>query len=172
MNQQNIIDTEKGKEIKIINREAGDKFKGARLQKLRVVELMLDSIEKSEKAHIYGAIEFEEDVSLSEATSVSTKTFLEQDKNFSTDLNFTLNSPAILNTLIGFLDIWISKNLSNKNVFLGFYSTRNIGKEIETAFIKMNNLDLPDKPILSLLKDKEFKYNNYFKSVITIIINE
>lgn len=156
----------------VINRDAGDKLAGSRLQKLRVVELMLDAIEKSpEYAHIYCAIEYGEDVFIRHNTSDGSTTMLEQDKNFSKDSRFTLNNLQILNSLVGFLDSWINRN-SSPNVFFCFYTPREIGKESETDFYKINNLTLPAEPILRLLQEKQFQNAMLLTIIKTRIINE
>lgn len=156
----------------IIDRSAGDKFKGARLQKLRAIDLMLTSIQKSPRAHIYGAIEYEEDVYVAESSPEGKKRQFEQNKNYSTDSKFTLNSSAVLNSIVAFLDIWITKEESEKNIYLGFYSTREIGKESKTTFIKRNKLSLPDKPILEILQNKEPITGKVLNTITAIIINE
>ena len=99
-----------------INREAGDKAKGPRLQRLRCISLFLDAITKSDDPHFYAAVEHKEDVYLKDGrTGID---YLEQNKNFDSETSFTLNSPNILNTLVGFCDMWVEYGVKSKEVYL------------------------------------------------------
>lgn len=154
-----------------IQRDAGDKFKGPRLQKLRVVSLMLDAIQQSEKAFIYGATEYKEDVFVKRVTPDLSELY-EQNKNFDSAVNFTFNSNQVTNTVVSFVDIWVDRSLSGKNIFLGYYTTAGIGKESTTELTKSIGIVLPDKPILELLKDKNFDHPNLLECVKKLIIAE
>jgi hypothetical protein len=157
---------------KTINRDTGDTLKGPRLQKLRLIYKMLEAIEGNDNIHIYGAIEFQDDVFIQTNTSFGSDTLVEQDKNFSNTATFTLNNNQVLNSLVGFLDIWIEKSFSTKNVILCFYTTREIGKESTTNFITSTGLRLPDKPMLELLSNADFTYCNYLPLATNIIKEE
>ena len=94
----------------IINRDAADKTKGFRLQKLRAAKLLLEaSSENSYVNFYYAAIEVEEDVTIIKTIDFNTEQIIEEDKNFSPDSNFTIFSNAVLNTLVSFFDIYIRK---------------------------------------------------------------
>lgn len=157
--------------IETIQRDAGDKFKGPRLQKLRVVSLMLDAVQETERAFVYGAIEHKEDVYVKKATPDLTELY-EQNKNFDSSTNFTFNSSQVTNTMVSFLDIWIERSMSAKNVFFGYYTTASIGKESYTEFIKSSGMELPDKPILELLQAGNFDYPKLFDCVKKLIVAE
>lgn len=156
---------------KVIDRDAGDKSKGFRLQKLRAMSLALDAIEKTESAHIYFAIEHLEDVYIKKVDSGEVEEYFEQDKNFDSVGTFTFNSHQVLNTLVSFLDCWISKRFS-QNVFFGFYTTVNIGKEKTTEQIKKICLKLPLKPIIELLVDRKYEEENLIEITSALIIAE
>lgn len=64
-----------------INREASDKTKGFRLQKLRAIKLMLDAVEKQETALFYTAIENVEDISHTDLSEDDIRQYYEEDKN-------------------------------------------------------------------------------------------
>ena len=68
-----------------INREASDKTKGFRLQKVRAIELMLKSINKDTDSVFYTAIENVEDVSHWHVEDNSQKNYYEEDKNYAAD---------------------------------------------------------------------------------------
>jgi hypothetical protein len=157
---------------KSINRDAGDKFKGVRLQKLRVIELMLDAISRSENVQIYGAIEYGDDVFLSTTTSDVSTAYYEQNKNYSDTVKFTLNSIEILKALVNFLDIWIEKGMSGKNICMGFYTTCGYGKEMSTAYIKSSNLNLPSEPYLKILSYNEPLCTQDLATLKSIVIKE
>lgn len=154
----------------IINREAGDKAKGPRLQRLRCVLLILEAIEKSEKPHIYAAVEHKDDVYIKDIAAQTD--YLEQDKNYDIDSNFTFNSHEVINTLVGFCDMWVQYIVQSKEVYLGFYATNNITKEGTSSAIKSLNLELPDKPILELLQAHDYSCPKLLPAVKALILHE
>lgn len=156
--------------LSTINREAGDKAKGPRLQRMRCVLLIFQALEKSEKAHIYAAVEHKEDVILKDAKDGSD--YLEQNKNFNPATTFTFNSPEILNTIVGFCDIWLEYAVKSKELSLGFYTTKVIGQEQVTQFMKTSGLKLPDKPILELLDAKNFDHPDLIPTCKQIVLKE
>ena len=156
--------------ISTINREAGDKAKGPRLQRLRCVLRVLSVIEKSEKPYFYAAVEHKDDVFLKNILESSD--YLEQDKNFDSETSFTFNSNEILNTLVGFCDLWIEYGVKSKEVYLSFYCTNNVGKENSTATIKALGLGLPDKPMLELIQTNDYDYPNFLETAKQLILKE
>lgn len=154
----------------IINREAGDKAKGPRLQRLRCVELLLDAIEKSARPHVYAAVEHKDDVFLKDA--ISGKDYLEQNKNYSESSSFTFNSPEVKNTMVCYLDMWMEYGIKSKDVFFGFYATNCLGKEQKISTASATAPELPDKPILELLKSKDLDYPNLLPAVKVIVLEE
>ena len=141
----------------IINRDAADKTKGFRLQKLRAVRLLLDA--SSENAYVnfyYAAIEVEEDVTIIKTIDFTTEQIIEEDKNFSPESNFTIFSGAVLNTLVSFFDIYIGKwQKSYSTLFaFNFYTTTNFGKERKDKFADGTKIELPKESILKTLQKK------------------
>lgn len=141
----------------IINRDAADKTKGFRLQKLRAAKLLLEaSSENSYVNFYYAAIEVEEDVTIIKTIDFNTEQIIEEDKNFSPDSNFTIFSNAVLNTLVSFFDIYIGKwQKSYSTLFtFNFYTTTNFGKERKENLSDGTKIELPKKPILDTLQKK------------------
>lgn len=153
-----------------INREAADKTKGFRLQKMRVLEYMLDGINSCEKPLFYSSIEHIEDVYIKDRANDGTE-LLEENKNYNPESKFTFNSHEVVNTLVSFIDIWFQYRFSD-NLKLSFYSTNNYTKEGSSNNIKANNIILPDKAILELLIAKEYTHPNLLYSVKKFIITE
>lgn len=154
-----------------INREAGDKSKGPRLQKLRAILLILDAVEKNKNACIFSAVEYDEDVYLMTATTTESRELYEEDKNYDDRSVFTFNREQILNTMVSFLDIWIKREYS-PNVNFGYYSTTIVGKEKITSKINSLGITLPDKPILELISKKQYDYPHLRDSVVSLIKRE
>ncbi len=156
---------------KTISREAGDKSKGFRLQKLRAIALILDAIENSEEAHIFATTEFLEDVYLKKSIDDNFKDYFEENKNYEKSPPFTFNSETILNTIISFIDIYINFKFS-PNLYFGFYTNNTFSKERITNRIDTLSLTLPDKPILELLSTKNLDHPDLITFLSKIIIDE
>lgn len=138
-----------------INREASDKTKGFRLQKVRAIELMLKSINKDTDSVFYTAIENVEDVSHWHVEDSSQKNYYEEDKNYAADGKFTIHSPAVKNTLVSFFDIYANQLKNSEHVYLGFYTTTGVGKERKHTLDNGVTIELPDEPLLELLASKK-----------------
>lgn len=156
----------------IINREASEKTKGFRLQKLRMLELIIDELEVHENILVYGAVEFYEDVFIHSASIANSETKLEEDKNYNPDTAFTLNSPSILNTFVSFLDLWLFKTELDPNTRFVFYATNKIGKERETEFSNKIGLVFPMVPVLELLSQKKLFEPGLLNTIQKIVQNE
>ena len=135
-----------------INREASDKAKGFRLQKLRATKLMLEAIESPEPLFFFAAIEVVEDVSITVCNTECTETHVEEDKNYDSDKNFTIFSDAVRNTLVSFFDIFTNSWRSSNGIILGFYTTAGIGKESKKTLADGTILTLPKTPVLAILR--------------------
>jgi len=151
----------------VINREASDKTKGFRLQKIRAIRLMLETLESQDRAIFYTAIENVEDVSHTEITGDNPGTYYEEDKNYNEDQNFTIHSAAVKNTLVSFFDIYIGKWNSSGDVRLGFYTTASIGKERKSCIVDGAEATLPSEPILKTLSSG----SKLPDAVVTIVKN-
>lgn len=160
------------KEDVTINREASDKSKGFRLQKLRMIQLILDELENQNNVLVFGAVEFFEDVFIHKGSSDTSETSLEEDKNYNPSSSFTINHPIVLNTLVSFIDLWLFKIELDPNARFVFYSTNRIGKERETEFSKSKNLILPSEPVLELLQKNKLSTNGLLDIVKANLLNE
>lgn len=128
-----------------ISRDAGDKSKGFRLQKLRALLLLLAATEKSDSALVLCALEVAGDVTLLGKTMA-----IEENKNYSTDASFSFNSHQVINTTVMFLDTWFRYDMS-ENVYFSFYSTSGIAKENTTSRSQSLSIAFPSEPILQTL---------------------
>nr|WP_298109816.1 hypothetical protein [uncultured Pseudomonas sp.] len=141
----------------IINRDAADKTKGFRLQKLRAARLLLEAAsEKSNVNFFYAAIEVEEDVTIIKTSDFVTEQIIEEDKNYDPDSNFTIFTDAVINTLVSFFDIYVGKwQKSHTTLFtFNFYTTTNFGKERKENLSDGTKVELPKEPILKALQEK------------------
>lgn len=156
----------------IIDRDASDKTKGFRLQKIRAIKHMLDEIENPRNVMFYASIEVQEDVSIVKVGNEETHTYLEEDKNFDNSKNFTLFSGAVLNTLVSFSDIYFSKWQESDGLVFGFYTTAGVGKERKETLKNGATLTLPDDPILELLRDKKELSEKTLSAIKCTLIEE
>jgi len=137
--------------VETINREASDKTKGFRLQKMRAIRLMLDQINLSSRDIFYTAIENVEDVSHAVIDSEKVDQYYEEDKNYDKEVSFTLFTDAVKNTFVSFFDIYVGSWRSSDSVHLGFYTTASIGKEQKKLKIGEELVSPPKDSILELL---------------------
>src|SRR5690606_14338895 len=135
-----------------IDREAGDSGKGFRLQLIRAIKLMLKTIKQDSNTVFFTAVENLEDVSHQTIIDGEVISYFEEDKNYDLNGNFTIFSPPVINTLVGFFDIYVDQFRTSNNVYLGFYTTRSIGKERKAKLKSGKEIDLPDDPILKTLQ--------------------
>jgi hypothetical protein len=132
-----------------IERAASDKTKGFRYQKVRAVQLLLKhmNLSKEQNPLLYVAIENKEDVYFKDGESE----MFEDDKLYETGGGFTFNSDVVRNTLVAFVDLWISQSYKPNFIF-SFFTTKKIGKEQQnSALPKLLGIELPDKPIIELI---------------------
>lgn len=135
-----------------IDREAGDSGKGFRLQLIRAIKLMLKTIKQDVNTVFFTAVENLEDVSHQTIVDGEVSSYFEEDKNYDLNGNFTIFSPPVTNTLVSFFDIYVDQFRTSNNVYLGFYTTRNIGKERKSKLESGKKIALPDEPILKILQ--------------------
>jgi hypothetical protein len=158
----------------VINREAGDKGKGFRLQRLRAIKQLLTVIEEMDKKDIvavYASTEYLDDVYIKTVSTDSSTIRTEGDKNYDPKKFFSFMSDEVTNSIIIFLDCWIEHKLSD-NLFFCFYTTVKYTKENQTQKLTKLGIEVPDKEILKLLIDKNYEYENLIHSVKTKIICE
>ena len=161
-----------GLKVETINREASDKTKGFRLQKLRAIKLMLETIESEDKAIFYTAIEDVEDVSHTKVSGDDSGKYYEEDKNYAEGHKFTIFSPPVKNTLVSFFDIYVGTWRSSDEVRLGFYTTAAIGKEKKQFTIDGKEVDAPSEPILQCLSSGGELSDEIVQMVKYVVLDE
>lgn len=112
-----------------ISREAGDKTKGFRFQKLRAAIRFLERIRDSGGRQVHCALEFLEDSVLVGGGGESLIS-AEENKFYGTGLSF--NSPALRNTLTAFLDLYFAFQRS-KDLKFGVYASAELAQERMSA---------------------------------------
>ena len=152
-------------ENSIINRDASDKIKGFVLQKWRATELLIDTLLEGKYTHVYCSIEKFDDVYQRILTDDGLKENFEQDKNYKN--SFSFSSDEVKKSLVNFFDIWCRNELS-ESIRFAFYTTSNYAKEKNTEVIERLGVMLPDRPIIELLRDRRYEYNDVLENVITI----
>lgn len=152
-----------------IKREAGDKTKGFTLQKQRAIALFFGELERNPNAHVSVAIEYKGDVYLQ--NDQFAYRYIEEQKNYNHDTSFTFNSPQIINTLVYFLEIWLSTHRS-ENLAFGFYSTNKIGKESTKRRLGKPQVTPPKEGVLLPLTNKQYDAPNLLAFVKTILSDE
>lgn len=137
-------------EYKIKNRDASDKYKGFRYQKIRLAKRMLELINEDENTNIIAIPEYKDDSFFVDKNGIH---ILEQNKEYSKC--FTLNSNEIKKSIINFLDYYLQAEESNCIHFI-FYTNVNYTTEAESDITKKLGLTLIDDPILSFLEKKNY----------------
>lgn len=137
---------------KTINRDAGDKSKGFRLQRLRAISLLLDQMEKKDdKISVFASTEYLDDVYIKTVSPEGVTTYTEGDKNYDESKKFSFMSKEVTNSLIIFLDNWLNCNMSD-TLHYCFYTNINYTYEKDnTPIIKKLKIKLPKRPILECL---------------------
>lgn len=154
-----------------IKREARDKVKGFRFQKLRAVELLIDTFSRHDNPWVYCAIENIGDVRFHEGAEDNTKDHIEEDKDYNNTISFSLNSPQVLNSLVAFVDTWITFEFSETFHFV-FCTTANIAKENYTKRIKALGITLPSVAILECLRNHQYDPKFLIDTVKALVIDE
>ena len=155
-----------------INREASDKTKGFRLQKLRALKLMLETLEQQDTVSFYTAIEDVEDVSHTSHSSDDIQKYYEEDKNYDPDKSFTVFTSCVKNTLVSFFDIFVHTWKSSEQIKLGFYTTASIGKEKKTLIVNQTEVALPKDPILKSLSSDDAISDDVAAVVHKVLLEE
>ena len=159
----------------LISREASDKTKGFRLQKLRAINLMLDLYNKDKATTFYvfyAAVEHYEDVAINYADDARSEAYLEEDKYYNPESGFTINSHEVKNSLVSFFDIYSAKWRHSKTLSFGFHSTNRIAKEGRPKVVEEAGLENPDKPVLELLSERNYSYPNLLPLVKFVLLKE
>jgi hypothetical protein len=159
-----------GLTVETINREAADKSKGFRLQKIRAIKLILETLENQDKAIFYAAIENCEDVSFDKVSGDDPGVYYEEDKNYDEAHKFTIFSGEVKNALVSFFDIYM-KWRAGEEIRLGFYTTAKIGKERKCFIVDGTELHPPENPILVHLSSKNLT-EEIIRRVKSVVLDE
>lgn len=155
-----------------IDREAGDSGKGFRLQLIRAIKIMLKTIKHDTNTVFFTAVENLEDISHQTIVDGEVSNYFEEDKNYDLNGNFTIFSPPVTNTLVSFFDIYVDQFRTSNNVYLGFYTTRNFGKERKSKLGSGKEINLPDEPILKILQSLDDTSDEAVNLVKDILVEE
>lgn len=112
-----------------INREAGDKTKGFRFQKLRAAIRFLERVDANRGGQVQCAMELLEDSVLYDG-SAHVLISGEENKYYGTRISF--NSSAIKNTVVAFLDLYFTFQRTGE-LGLGVYASAEVAQERITA---------------------------------------
>ena len=154
-----------------IPRSAAGSAKGHRLQRLRATLFLVEAVADDENVQAYAAIEAAGDAFLATATAAGSTAYSEEDKNYDEDGAFTFVSPAVINTVVIFVDLWVTWRYSER-LQLGLYTTVTVGKERQAGRVKDLGLTLPAKPILELLRDRDYSDPQLLPCVKALVIAE
>jgi hypothetical protein len=135
-----------------IDRDAGDKSKGPRLQKFRALELLFEALGVRKVTQAYIATECESDVSIHTASACASSSYLEENKNYADTTAFTFASGQVLNTIVSFVDSWIAWGC-DPEIRFGFYCPNAVGKERSTERTRALGIEWPQEPVLQKLSE-------------------
>ncbi|MCU1805164.1 hypothetical protein NVV31_07060 [Cytobacillus firmus] len=142
--------------VKTINRDAGDKSKGFRLQRLRAINLLLEQMEKdNDKISVFGSTEYLDDVYIKTVSPDGIITYTEGDKNYDPLKKFSFMSKEVTNSLIIFLDNWLNCEMSNHLYYCFYTNIHYTYEKDKTEIIKKLGITLPEKPILDYLTNNQ-----------------
>ncbi|QWG56017.1 hypothetical protein EXW50_11530 [Bacillus mycoides] len=142
---------------KTINRDAGDKTKGFRLQRLRAISLLFDQMEKNDdRISVFASTEYLDDVYIKKVSPDGMITYTEGDKNYDNSKKFSFMSREVTNSLIIFLDNWLNCDMSDTLYYCFYTNIQYTYEKDNTPTIKKLGIELPEKPILDHLIAYEF----------------
>ncbi|MDA2733679.1 hypothetical protein PDQ75_00780 [Bacillus cereus group sp. Bc015] len=142
---------------KTINRDAGDKSKGFRLQRLRAISLLFDQMEKNDdKISVFASTEYLDDVYIKKVSPDGIITYTEGDKNYDKTKKFSFMSKEVTNSLIIFLDNWLNCEMSDTLYYCFYTNIHYTYEKDKTEIIKKLGIVLPEKSILDYLTVYEF----------------
>jgi hypothetical protein len=147
-----------------INTDADASIKGLGLQKIRAVERLLTALLEN-KIAVFCTIEHIDDVLELDMCAEKPEYITEQNKSYST--TFSLNSEEIKNSLRIFFDNWQGIVESSESIQFVFYTNTTISKEYKVGVLSKMKEDLPTKPLLQLLVERE--YDEAFPFVLPIL---
>ncbi|MED3897262.1 hypothetical protein P4797_20010 [Priestia aryabhattai] len=148
--------------MELINRDASDKYKGFRYQKLRLAKKMLELIKEDFKANIIAIPEYRDDGFLIDKDGYP---ILEQNKEYSS--NFTMNSEEIQKSVVNFLDNYFDLG-KDPHINYIFYTNVDYVQERGSNLLKALNLKPLEEPVLSYLISRDYNETviEFFSKVI------
>lgn len=144
--------------------EASDTGKGFRLQRLRALELLLEAIISNPNAKVYCAVEYDGDVRLELDGHVR----IEEAKNYGSAKSFSLVNALVLHAVAQFLYLYL-ENREGPELNFGFYTNVAIGAEKQVGIAKNLEIDLPNRPIIELLNERDYDYPHLLTAARTLI---
>lgn len=154
-----------------IDRSASDSAKGPRLQRLRAALFIVKATSENANIQAYAAVEAHGDAYLATATAEGVAHYAEEDKNYDPSGSFTFVSPAIINSMVLFVDQWIEWRASESLRF-GLYTTVDCAKERNAGRVKELGLSLPSKSLLGHLRDRDYTDPSVLPCVKALVLDE
>jgi hypothetical protein len=137
-----MVAEESANSVEHISREAGDKTKGFRFQKLRAAIRFLQRVQENSEGQVHCAMELLEDSVLYDGNGESL-IYGEENKYYGSRISF--NSGAVKNTLVAFLDLYFAF-VRSEELKLGVYASAEIAQErIAADFRQKLGLDPKQK---------------------------
>lgn len=134
----------------LINRDASDKYKGFRYQKLRLAKKMLELIKANPRTNIIAIPEFRDDGYL---VGKSGQQIFEQNKEYSN--NFTFNSEEVRKSMVNFIDNFFDLH-NDPYLHFVFYTNVEYAKERQSGLLDKLELKPLDKPVIKFLIEHNF----------------
>ena len=129
--------------------------------------LLLKAVDETGDGLVGCALECTGDVRVDSDES----TYVEEDKLYDSVEGFTIASPAIRQSLVGFVDTYIQR-YPTKSLTLGIYATPGIAKERMVGVLKKFELPLPEEPIIQILQSKEFNDEKAIVVAKEVVLHE
>lgn len=137
-----------------IDTDADANLKGIGMQKIRATKRLLEALKEGKKG-IFCTIEHIDDV-LQVDTSRKTPNYTaEQNKSYSSD--FSMNSHEVKNSLRIFFDNWYGIVEESESIQFVFYTNVSIAKEKKVGVLRDISKELPEKPLIQMLINKEYE---------------
>lgn len=159
------------KSLPPLTRDVGKQSKGPRLQRLRAVLLLVKATADYPDTNAFAAVEFQGDVFLATADATKSDEYVEENKNYDPSVSFTMNRHEVVNSLVAFCDLWVSKGCS-RHVHFGYYTPNGYTTENETERTKRLGIDWPDEAMLKYLTDKDFDNPKVLAAAKSAVIDE
>lgn len=162
---------------KKIDRSAISQISGTDYQKLRVVDRLLTALINNqdcnnEKQYLISTIELKDDVIAIDLGNNCEPYVTEQNKLY--ESNFSINSKDVMNSLSIFFDNWFDFIERSTDINFVFFTNTHIAKEKKVGALMEIDKELPDKPILELLIEKNYDeaipflivaFNKYYREI-------